>query len=508
MPLSPAPLLPGHSPLPNPGERPADRRALRVGAVVAIVLLVAILVPANMFLTKLVFFAPGLLAHASANENGAAGGAAFQGFIFDWSLRSSGKGGYTTPASLTNMRAEAHDFHMNTVVIPVYADMPSRDSSTIYWHASDNYANLDTLPDSDYIQAIQDAHRAGLEPVLELELRQQDIDEKPDERAKFIGDAWYNQPSNQTIYIGGNPVQVGPVERAWVDNYAAFAVHFAQLAAAQHVRYFIIGDSLANITTDSPSSVASADPQGLVSTPGDDFNPKQCTGRHECYWLHIIHAVRAATYTPYNGHKKQTGGNYNGKLLYAASWAPADGGGGSGPGEFEAIQWWGALSAVGIDAQFPLTQAGVDVSTTNLGNAWHGKGTGLQGEDDIFSRITRVAQQTGKPVIFTSAGYESTPGANISPGQRDPAQYDPNEQLDDMQALVQTFTGNPWFAGVFWSSDEPLAPRSSQFNWEEGTQWAGDNMQPYDAANNPHGTKPAGIWLAQNTKKVPVPCLC
>jgi hypothetical protein len=508
MPLSPAPLLPGQSPLPNPGERPADRRALRGGALVALVLLVAVLVPANLFLTKIVFFAPGLLARASDNQGAAGASAAFQGFVFDWSLRSSGQGGYTTPASLANMRSEARDFHMNTVVIPIYADMPSVIESALYWHASDNYANLDTLPDSAYIQAINDARAAGLEPVLELEVRQQDGESKPDERARWIGSGWYSQPSTQAIYINGTPSVVGSLERAWADNYSAFAVHFAQLAVAQHVHYFIIGDSLGNLTTDGPASVASADPQGLISTPGDDFNPKECTGRHECMWRHIIHAVRAATYTPYNGHKPQSGGNYHGLLLYAAAWEPAEAAGGSGPGEFEGIQFWSALDAVGIDAGFPLTQADVDVSAATLQAVWNGKGTGLAGQGDIFSRINQVADHTGKPVIFTAAGYESTPGANISPGRTAPAQYDPSEQLNDMQALIQTFSGNSWWAGVIWTSDAPLAPRSSQVNWEEGTQWAGDNLQPYDATSNPHGTKAAGIWLAQATHKVPVPCLC
>src|SRR5579859_7169383 len=116
MPLSPAPLIPGHSPLPQPGERPADRRSLRTGALVSIILLVGLLVPANLFLTKLVFFTPGLLARASDNQGGSGGAATFQGFTFDWTRRGDGQGGYSTAASLTNLRSEARDFHMNSVV--------------------------------------------------------------------------------------------------------------------------------------------------------------------------------------------------------------------------------------------------------------------------------------------------------------------------------------------------------------------------------------------------------
>ncbi len=505
MPLSPSPLLPGHSPLPRLGERPADRRALRVGALVAIITLLVVLVPGDLLQTRLVFLAPGLLAHA-VDDQGALGASGFQGFSFVWTRRSTGQGGYTSAASLANLRSEAASYHMNTVVIPVVADMPGRDDSVLDWHPTDQYAQLDMLSDADYIQAISDARKAGLEPILELVVKQQDIQSEGSQDARYVGEEWYNQTSAQTLYINGS-VSVGTLEHSWIDNYSAFAVHFAQLSQAQHLRYFIFGDGLANVTTDSPNSTASADPQGLVRAAGDDFDASKCAGRHECEWRHVVHALRAPTYSTYMGQKALIGANYTGKLIYAASWAPADGSQGAAPGEFEAITWWNAIDAIGIDAGFPLTQTDADDAAATLVQAWHGKGTGLKGQGDIYSRIGRVADKSNKLVVFTAAGYQSTPQSNTNPGQTDPNGYDPNEQLNDMQALVQTFTGTPWWAGVIWSYDQPVSPRSSQPLWQFGTQWAGDNLQPF-SDSNPKGTKLAGIWLASYYHKQPVPCLC
>ena len=504
MPLSPSPLLPGHSPLPKLGERPADRRALRVGALVAIVTLAVVLIPAYLYQIPLVFLAPGLLAKAG-DDQATIGSTAFQGFSYLWTRRSTGQGGYTSAASLANLRSEASTYHMNTVVIPVVADMPNRDDSVLNWHATDS-ASLDMLSDADYIQAISDARKAGLEPILELMVKQQDIQSEGSEDARFVGEEWYNQVSSQTLYING-PVAVGTLEHTWIDNYTAFAVHFAALAQAQHLRYFIFGDGLGNVTTDSPSSVASADPQGLARAPGDNFDASKCSGRHECEWRHIVHALRAPTYSNYIGTKPQIGANFTGKLIYAASWAPADGSNGAAAGEFESIKWWDAVDAIGVDAGFPLTQSDSDDAVSTLDNAWHGKGTGLKGQGDIFSRIGRVADKYNEVVIFTWAGYQSTPQANSNPGQTEPNGYDPNEQLNDMQALVQTFSGTPWWAGAIWSYDQPITPRSQQPLWQIGTQWAGDNAQPW-SDSNPNGTKLAGIWLASYYHAKAVPCLC
>ena len=73
-----------------------------------------------------------------------------------------------------------------------------------------------------------------------------------------------------------------------------------------------------------------------------------------------------------------------------------------------------------------------------------------------------------------------------------------------MEALLATFSGAPWWIGVIWYADQPLAPRSHQSNWQTGTQWAGDNLHGTNATDS----KPAGIWLAQHYRVVSAPCLC
>ena len=77
MPLSPAPILPGGSPLPPPGQRPPDRRALRVAAFVTLPLLVILLVMGQLFMTQIIFFTPGLQAQAETDGNGDNGSSFF-----------------------------------------------------------------------------------------------------------------------------------------------------------------------------------------------------------------------------------------------------------------------------------------------------------------------------------------------------------------------------------------------------------------------------------------------
>lgn len=483
MPLSPAPLLPGTSPLPTPGRRPPNRRALSVGALVAIPTLIALLAGGQFMLPRILFLAPALLSQTGSSQQGQVTSAApFQGFTMAWERRQKG-GGFDTPASLDNMTFEANTFHMNAVIIPVVADMPTRSSSYIAWHTNDA-GDKDTFADNIYVQAITDARKAGLVPILELKMLQQDQlssgNNGIDESSQLIGTAWSNLLSNLNIY--GENAPIGVLEHRWFDNYTQFAVHYAQLSQQYHLPYFIIGDQLSNVTVDTTRTTAKSDPNGIDrGVPGESF--PNCSGRRDCGWRHVAHALRSPTYDSFIGHQSQTGGGYSGKLIYAASWAGAPEG--ATASEFDHITWWDAVDYIGVDAYFPLTQNAL-VGVNDLVNAWHGKGLDLQGQGDIYGKLAKLAGQFNRTILFTSAGYKSAAGANGDPLGVSSESPDQHEQLNDMQALFQTFAGAPFWEGVFWYADQPTS-RSQRSGWDASSYWAGDTLS---------SSKLAGQWLA------------
>ncbi|MEO7001399.1 MAG: hypothetical protein ABI068_06325, partial [Ktedonobacterales bacterium] len=406
MPLSPAPLIPGTSPLPTPGQRPPDRRALRLGAFVALPVLLVAFALGPFVLNPLVFLTPRFQAQAGSGVP-QSGAAPFQGFVFSWTRPQRG-GGYTTPASLQNMRSQATLFHMNTVIIPVVADMPVRSATYVAWHDSDKN-DIHTLPQSDYVQAIKDARAAGLVPILELVVKQQDQDSFGDDSSTLVGKPWAGEKGSITFVNGS----VLTLERGWFDSYTAFAVAYATLSQQYHLPYFIIGDDLTSVTYDTSNTTAQADPGGIDhGVPGESF--PNCSGRRDCEWRHVIHAVRSPGYATFMGHQSRTGGGYTGQLIYAANWSGADQGDASSP-EFEAISWWDAVDIIGVDAYFPLTQNLAAPGIQTLQSAWQGVGQDLalkQGQSDIYDRLAKVAAQYNRQILFTGAGYASSPGAN------------------------------------------------------------------------------------------------
>ena len=498
MPLSPAPLLPGTSPLPDPRGRPPSRRALRTGAFAAIPALVALLIIGQLFQSQLLFLVPGLQAQAGSSEGGGgdattASSSIFQGFVYNWSRdmeKNAPKGsGFNQPASLQNLQSESGTFHMNAVIIPVVADMPQRSGSALYWD-SKNSNDVSTLPDTDYADAIHDALKAHLVPILELQVRQHDPESGGNDGATLVGAGWTFTSSTS---IGeGN---IGSLERTWFDNYTAFAVHYAQMSQQYHLPYFIVGDQLANVTVESAYTTRKADPHSIINVPGDPSCPGTA-GRRECEWRHAIHAVTAASYDTINGNKSQTGGGYTGKLIYAAYWGVPSAG--VQVSEFDHIGWWDAVSYIGVDAFFPLTQNLQDVDVQSLENAWNGQFNPSGNQGDIVGRLQRLSDSFKKPVLFTAAGYASAAGANSSNGISDSTRND-DEQLNDMEALLLTFKTQAWWAGVFWYADEPIVPRESVKFWASSTAWAGNTLQ---------SSKAAGKWLAGYYQPAPMACTC
>ncbi|MBC6699290.1 glycoside hydrolase family 113 [Hymenobacter puniceus] len=152
---------------------------------------------------------------------------------------------------------------------------------------------------------------------------------------------------------------------------------------------------------------------------------------HEAEWRAIIGQVRQV---------------YHGPLTYAANWS----------GEFEQVKFWDALDYIGVQAYFPLSTTERPAKAALL-KAWR----------TPLARIAAVQKRYGKPVLFTEAGYKTTPDAAIQPWvwpDRNalPATPDETTQRICYEAMFETFWPQPWFQGIFiWKWYPGLQPNGS-----------------------------------------------
>ncbi len=485
------PILPNPSPtaqhLIPPPSRPRGRLSGFLNAAIAVIALLMIFFFGSGWLTNASFFLATRAPGAGIGSPGAA--IQFQGFRDVW-LRKWGAHQFLQPDSKRIMVSEYNDYHMNAAVIQITADQDNTYSTSLSYKSTDQ-GNVDSLPDQDIEQAITDAQAAGLTPILSLNvLLTTPIDGSTSPTA--IGNLWYNTPGGASI-LGA---ETATAEHEWIDSYTSYAVHYAQLSQKYHLPYFIFGNDLLNITTDTKNTAQGS--IGAAGSPGDKFT---CAGRRDCEWRHVINAIKSATYVDYQG-TQQTGGGYQGKLIYGASWSGDLNG--SAPTEFEHITWWDAVDFLGVDAGFPLTSDVADVAVPTLIDAWNGKKDNLPlaNQGDIVSRLGAMYTKFKKPILFTSAGYASAPGANNNPQDTAPTTRDDLEQEHDMEALLKAFSQQaaPWFAGVIWSFDEPKWPRSSVSGWATSSEWAGDTV----TGNGPDDAKLGGKFLASYYQQRPI----
>ncbi len=484
------PILPNPSPtaqhLIPPPSRPRGRLSGLLNAAISVIALLMIFFFGSGWLTNASFF---LATHQMQSGVGTPGAAIdFQGFRDLW-LRHWGNHQFTTPDSQKIMLSEANDYHMNAAVIQLTADQGATTDTVVSYKSTDQ-GNVDSLPDADIEQAITDAQAAGLTPILSLDMlltANQGISSPTQ-----IGNLWYNVPGQIPI----NANTAATAEEQWIDSYTTFAVHYAQVSQKDHLPYFIFGNDLVNMTTDGKNTAAGT--RGATGSPGDKFT---CSGRRDCEWRHVINAIKSATYVDYQGNH-QTGGGYQGKLIYGASWGGDPNG--TAPPEFEHITWWNAIDFLGVNAGFPLTTNVADVPVSTLVDAWHGKKDDLPlaGQGDIVGRLGGLHDKFKLPILFTSAGYDSAPGSNNSPDAAPASAVDNIEQEHDMEALLRAFPQQTyaWFAGVIWSYDEPKWPRSSVSGWATSSSWAGDTI----TGSGPNDAKLGGKFLAQYYQQRPI----
>ncbi|MFQ5718189.1 MAG: hypothetical protein ACE5IK_01435 [Acidobacteriota bacterium] len=153
---------------------------------------------------------------------------------------------------------------------------------------------------------------------------------------------------------------------------------------------------------------------------------RQVAVTREADWRRLIDEVRRV---------------YHGKLTYSANWYE----------EPEKVAFWDALDYIGIQGYFPL---GSDPSPSldELRAGWR----------PHRDRLERLAQRTGKPILFTEIGYKSSRGATVEPWTWQPqGAPDGDLQARAYQAVLDTFWDEPWFAGLFlwqWQPGRSLRP--------------------------------------------------
>ncbi len=142
----------------------------------------------------------------------------------------------------------------------------------------------------------------------------------------------------------------------------------------------------------------------------------EATKGHTDAWRRIIRRVRAV---------------YPGLLTYAAD----------GNHEARHVGFWGELDVIGIDAYF------------DVGDATLPGGADLRlGWLPYVAWMKALAEQHGKPIVFTEAGYPSVVGATRKPWKWPDGseQIDTALQAQAYDALMRVCTAGDWCRGVYW----------------------------------------------------------
>lgn len=180
--------------------------------------------------------------------------------------------------------------------------------------------------------------------------------------------------------------------QSWEADYAAFILHYAELAQREGADMFSVGVEL--------HSAVRARPQ---------------------FWENLIDSVRQV---------------YDGPLTYGANW----------DGEVTAVQFWDRLDYLGIHAYFPLTHQ-QDATVAELERGWQGH---LQLIETLCATWDRPILFT--EVGYRSIAGTAVQPWNFTVQ----SSVDLQEQADAYEAMFRTFWQQDWFAGVFlweWDAD-------------------------------------------------------
>ena len=180
---------------------------------------------------------------------------------------------------------------------------------------------------------------------------------------------------------------------AFFQSYTAFIDHYAALAQANGVSIFFVGSELSYL--------------------------EAATG----YWRGVISSVR---------------GIFHGQLAYEENWDVLGN-----------AHYLDAVDLIGVSAYFPLDPR-PSPTLGQLLSDWRSSSVpGWQGRNWV-AQLQRLVATYHRPILFGEAGYMSGNDAAAHPYLNDYEGTNWGLQADLYQALLETFQGYGWWAGVIW----------------------------------------------------------
>ena len=182
--------------------------------------------------------------------------------------------------------------------------------------------------------------------------------------------------------------------KAFFRNYRAMINHYARIAQDEGVEVYFIGSEMNTLQGDTAE------------------------------WREIATQARE---------------RFRGRLAYEVNWDT-----------WSEPKFWDAVDLVSVSAYFPLSDA-ARPKLADLKAGWRSSRTKDFRNRNWFEDMATLARTTGKQVLFGECGYLSSTYAARRPYDES-ARYEPDQQLqaDAYQALLETFEGEPWWAGVIW----------------------------------------------------------
>ena len=139
---------------------------------------------------------------------------------------------------------------------------------------------------------------------------------------------------------------------------------------------------------------------------------------------------------------------YAGAIAYDVNWDAIDG-----------VKFWDAVDIPSISAYFPLSPKRHPTLDT-LKKAWYSSQVEHWYERNSVAEVEKLAQKTGKRVLFGEAGYRSVDfGTKLPFDFAAEGDANPALQADAYQALIETFDDKTYWRGVLWWEWELNSPQ-------------------------------------------------